>query len=331
MKIITKILIIFLVIPLFPHTTLAATRYQQVMFNNVEKTADIVYGFGSSLPTLIPRQSTTVQLKMDMYQPVGDTATNRIAIIWVHGGSFYFGDKQDFAGTATDFAKRGYATFSINYRMTDHSVTPGSNEITTVAQAVKHDILAAVRFVRSHASEYGIDPNRIVIGGTSAGAWSSLYAAFDTANVGSNGNPGVSSRVSAVISLSGGMRSEDLNLITQGEPPVIFIHGNQDGVVPLSLPQGVYDRARSVNIPAEIHVYQGGHDIFPEGFVKIREFLYAQLVSANASASPLPSSLPGDLNSDGNVNLADYNKLVSGYGTTYNLSNYNQLIAHYGR
>ncbi len=251
-------------------------------------------------------------------------------MIWVHGGSFYFGDKNDFASTSTDFAKRGFVAFSINYRMTDHSVTPTSNEIGPVTQAVKHDILAAVRWVRAHGSEYGVDPNRIVIGGTSAGAWSSLYAAYDTDNVGTSGTPGVSSRVAAVISLAGGMRNEDLGLINPGEPPAIFIHGDQDLVVPLALPQGVYDRARSLSIPAELHTYHGGHSIFPEGFVKIREFLIAQLVSSNASPSPSPNIVPGDLTGDGHVNLADFNRLISGYGTTYHLSHFNQLMANYG-
>ena len=278
LKLTLTVLLILGIFFVSPPSIDASTRYLNSLFDQVNVTPDINYGSGPSLPTLIPAPPTTVQLKMDMYNPAGDTATNRIAVIWVHGGSFFFGDKNDFAGTARDFAKRGFVTFSINYRMTDHSVTPTSNEIGPVTQAVKHDILAAVRWVRAHASEYGIDPDRIVIGGTSAGAWSSLYAAYDTANVGSSGTPGVSSRVSAIISLAGGMRNGDLGLITAGEPPAIFIHGNQDGVVPLSLPQGVYDRARAVNIPAELHVYQGGHSIFPEGFVKIREFSFILII-----------------------------------------------------
>jgi len=51
----------------------------------------------------------------------------------------------------------------------------------------------------------------------------------------------------------------------------------------------------------------------------------------NATASPTAPSQAGDLNGDSLVNLADYNMLVSGYGTTYNLSHYNQLVANYGR
>lgn len=64
---------------------------------------------------------------------------------------------------------------------------------------------------------------------------------------------------------------------------------------------------------------------------------YTPTISGNTTLNPTcfpaitPTTKPGDFNSDGHVNLADYNKLVSGYGTTYNLSHYNQLVANYGR
>lgn len=46
---------------------------------------------------------------------------------------------------------------------------------------------------------------------------------------------------------------------------------------------------------------------------------------------PPPPAVAGDLNGDGHINLADYNLLVSGYGTKYTLADYNQLVANYGK
>jgi hypothetical protein len=63
---------------------------------------------------------------MDMYKPIGDTATNRIAVIWVHGGSFSF-DKNDFANTACDYANVDLCLFH-QLSQTDHTVTPTSND-----------------------------------------------------------------------------------------------------------------------------------------------------------------------------------------------------------
>ena len=59
--------------------------------------------------------------EMDIYFPIGDTATNRPVIIYIHGGSFYSGDKSmtDCIDFCTSFAKRGYVTASINYRLSN--------------------------------------------------------------------------------------------------------------------------------------------------------------------------------------------------------------------
>ncbi len=64
-------------------------------------------------------------------------------------------------------------------------------------------------------------------------------------------------------------------------------------------------------------------------FGKIK--IYRQKTSSSPTPTPSGNGVVGDLTGDGHVNLADYNKLVTQYGTTYNLSHYNRLVANYGR
>ena len=89
----------------------APLRYRDLVFNSVSKTADIQYGTAPNL------QGTPVALKLDFYQPTGDTNTRRPVIIWVHGGGFSAGDKSDGADWASAFARRGYVAVSLGYRL----------------------------------------------------------------------------------------------------------------------------------------------------------------------------------------------------------------------
>ena len=145
-------------------------RYRDQVFTTVTKTTDVQYG------TAPDNDGNPVALKLDVYQPAGDTLTQRPAVIWVHGGGFSGGDKSGgpSADLANTFAKLGYVSFSINYRLLSSGCGGGSNPntpaCTAAALAAISDAQGAVRFVREHAAQYGIDPTRIGIGGESAGA-----------------------------------------------------------------------------------------------------------------------------------------------------------------
>ncbi|TDD79060.1 alpha/beta hydrolase [Actinomadura rubrisoli] len=81
------------------------------------------------------------------------------ALIVVHGGHWYEGDKQEWAATARWFAGQGYATFSINYRLNTDAPWP----------AQRDDVNSAITWIRQNATTFAIDPNRIVMLGSSAG------------------------------------------------------------------------------------------------------------------------------------------------------------------
>jgi acetyl esterase/lipase len=85
--------------------------------------------------------------------------TEQPALVLIHGGYWYEGDKAEWATHARYFADQGYAVFSINYRLnTDNAWS-----------AQRNDVRGAVAWIRAHATTFTLDPNRILAVGASAG------------------------------------------------------------------------------------------------------------------------------------------------------------------
>ena len=149
---------------------------------------NITYATAPDLVSAAP-----VALKLDVFQPAGDTVTNRPAVIWVHGGGFRTGAKAATTTVASEYAQRGYVTVSIDYRLDpgnrcqdvqDGKITDPDELAAETARceraifAAQHDTQAVARFVRSNASAYGVNPGKIAVGGFSAGAVTALHVAY---------------------------------------------------------------------------------------------------------------------------------------------------------
>ena len=203
-------------------------RYRDQVFSAVTTTPEITYG------TAPDDNGNQVALKLDLYQPTGDTAAKRPAVVWVHGGGFTSGDKSSGRGKATFFAQLGYVAVSINYRLLSPDGCGGNPNPTPLCEhaalEAQHDAQAAVRWLRANASTYRIDTDRIAMAGGSAGAVTSVLAATHSEDPGTSGNPGYPSDIRAAVSVSGGMPTNDL--IDAGDAPTLFIHGTEDRVVP---------------------------------------------------------------------------------------------------
>ena len=135
------------------------------------------------------------QLKLDVYQPP-EALSNAPGIVVVRGGAWRRGDKTFFGYIASQLAAEGFVTASIEYRTSDEAKFP----------AAVHDVKAAVRWMRAHAAEYGINPDAIGAIGGSAGAHlvamlatSSSVAALE----GDGGNGSTRSDVQAVVAMGG--------------------------------------------------------------------------------------------------------------------------------
>jgi acetyl esterase/lipase len=230
-------------------------RYRDEIFPNVTVTSDVVYG------SAVDQTGATDTLKLDVYQPTGDTVTARPAMVWVHGGSFVTGDKTspELVDEANTLSRKGYVNVSINYRLSPTGCS-SSNVTQACIQGIidaKHDAQAAVRFLRANAATYHVDPNRISVGGSSAGAITALNVGFETSDFGSSGNPGFSSSVSAAISLSGAALT--VNPHAGGAASLLF-HGTADPLVPYQWAVSTQQTAAKAGLPSELITFDGaGH------------------------------------------------------------------------
>ena len=228
------------------------------MFSNVTVTHDLQYG---SAPD---NNNQPVALKLDLYQPSGDTNTSRPAVIWAHGGGFCCGDKAsaDMPTLATYFAQRGYVAVSINYRLLAPNGCSGANGVTTecynAALAAQHDGQAAVRWLRANAATYGIDPTRIAIGGESAGAIIATATGVHSDDPGTSGNPGYSSAVRAWISISGGLPAG--LFVDSSDAPGLLFSGTADPIVPYPWSVQTASALVHAGVPAFLETLSGaGH------------------------------------------------------------------------
>jgi acetyl esterase/lipase len=136
-------------------------------------------------------------LKLDLYLPATTPAGQNVpVVVFVHGGGWRSGFRSEFAPMAVRLAQRGYAAATISYRLSGEALYP----------AAIHDTRAAVRWVRAHAGQYHLDPQRIALAGGSAGGQIASLAGvtghLNQFDPGAAKSP-VSSAVQAIISVDG--------------------------------------------------------------------------------------------------------------------------------
>lgn len=228
-------------------------RYRDQVFSDVTRTNGITYG------NAIRQNGSPMTLQLDVFQPTGDTVTARPLIIFVHGGTFCCGSRNsgEIVDQANTFARKGYVTASISYRLSPNGCYTVNAECVNAIQDAREDGQAAVRFFRRHAAEYGIDTHRIAMAGSSAGAITAIEVGYGPEPVGDSGNPGYSSSVRAAVSLSG---SRVLTIPNTGEAAVLLFHGDQDTVVPYQWAFDTKAGADAIGLHAELVTWEGdGH------------------------------------------------------------------------
>src|SRR5262245_45413365 len=125
------------------------------------RTKDVIYGRKAGLA-----------LTMDVFTP---KKPNGAAVVWVVSGGWFSGHQGINPAYLNEFLKRGYTVFAVVH---------GSQPRFTIPE-ILDDMHRAVRYIRSHAREYKIDPDRIGISGGSAGGHLSLMQG----TAGDKGNP----------------------------------------------------------------------------------------------------------------------------------------------
>jgi acetyl esterase/lipase len=225
--------------------------------DNVELVRDVVYA------TVEGAKSQPIELRMDTAFLRQSDGSPMPVVVYIHGGGWSGGSKNAGLPMAVAFAQGGYFAATIEYRLS--STDPFPNAI--------HDCKAAIRFLRTHAAELGIDADRIGVWGHSAGGHLSAMlgaSGNDPSSEGSVGATGVSSAVRCVatvsgpsdlIALKGGDPGESpdgernarnelrrgplsgyaetlkqaspVHFIDSGDPPFLIVHGTRDELVPV--------------------------------------------------------------------------------------------------
>ena len=242
-----KILILLFVL-LTTITTYAQTRYLDSLFMVSKTDSAVIYGQAEAIyaPYLSEGWTWTQDLLMDIYQPQGDIETVRPCILFVHGGAFYVGARDDASpvNVCKDMVEKGYVAVSIDYRLGFNTLSSESAE-RAVYRGVQ-DVKAAIRFLKENQATYGIDTSRIFGMGSSAGSVALIHAAYmeddERANITSTFNtPDLN-----CLSCSGNTLSHndkptvlanlwgaivDTNFIEAGDAPMVSFHGTDDIIV----------------------------------------------------------------------------------------------------
>lgn len=238
---------------------------------DVQVIRDIEYG-----------KAADVSLKLNVMRPNAPGKDKLPALVWIHGGGWVGGNKDDATGLLSAFAQQGYVCVSVEYRFADVATFPAQIQ----------DCKAAIRFLRAHAEEYGLDAQRIGVWGDSAGG--QLVALLGTSGgvaelEGDSGNQEQSSAVQAVcdwygpvgyakgtltkdnavsVMLGGTPQdnreqarlSDPMSFIDGQDPPFLIMHGDKDNLVPLQLSQQFERALREAKVDVTLDVIPGaGH------------------------------------------------------------------------
>lgn len=277
-------------------------------------------------------------LRLDIYLPEQDAAAKTPVIVWVHGGAWRAGSKDEVP--VLHWLSKGFAVASVDYRLSPEARFP----------AQVHDIKAAIRFLRAHAEKYHLDPHRFAIAGSSAGghlaalvgvsndvqelegeiggftlassdvqAIVSFYGASNLQTILSQSTEhGLKVRVPALELLLGGQPDEKPELaqlaspvthIDADDPPLWLIHGDADPQMPLEQSRELAAKYRQHSLPVRFDVVEGGKH---GGDVFYTQQRLSQVADAVKNALPVRLLFAGSSSTYWNDLPGEVAKLVSG-------------------
>jgi acetyl esterase/lipase len=238
-------------------------------------------------------------LTMNVARPK-DVAGPLPCILVIHGGGWAAGNKDMHNNLTWEFAKRGYVSATVGYRLVPKALYPAQIE----------DVKCAVRYVRAHAEKWGVDPKRIGATGFSAGGHLSMMLGVMGKDDGLEGEGGWAdqpSQVNAVVAFFGptdliniefpdasrpivekwigGTRAEKkdayraaspVTYVSKGDAPMLLIQGTKDPLVPHDQAYRMADALTAAGVPGRVDLILGaGHGWGGAELLRTAEAMYA--------------------------------------------------------
>ena len=243
---------------------------------------------------VIYKSTPTRELKLHLFEPKGFKSTDkRPVFVAIHGGGWVGMGPERFYPFAAHFADLGMVGISIEYRLASRKQGTG----TTPFECVK-DARSAIRYIRDHAAELGIDPGRVIACGGSAGGHLAVSTAlFDAVN--EEGEPTQTSALPQALVLlfpvidtsSKGYGNaligprwqeiDPLHHVRKGLPPTLVFHGTGDTTTPFEGAKSFHEAMLAAGNHCELVVNEGGkhgylmrdRTLFDETLQRTEQFL----------------------------------------------------------
>jgi PKD repeat protein len=251
MRIVVLLLLLISFAPLSAQNVCGQTRYLTEIFTDVDVTTGIKYGRARPYGSLFDQD-----LYFDIYEGRGDTLQKRPVVIHAFGGGFLIGfrNEPDIPNWGQQYAKRGYAFISIDYRIGFNVLD--QNSAVRAAYRAAQDYMAALRYLKDNAATYRLDMDNVFVTGSSAGCFAAFIISFmeeadrppstygtflENSDLGcftcsgNNNNNGQTVPIRAVINNWGAMLDTSFINIAANPAdnvPVISFHGTNDLIVP---------------------------------------------------------------------------------------------------
>lgn len=233
-------------------------------------------------------------LQLHVFEPEGFQKTDkRAAFVTIHGGGWRSGVPRRMYPFADYFAKLGMVGISVEYRLAAQKPVPGG---LTPFDCV-HDVKSAIRHLKTHAAEFGIDPEKIVVSGGSAGGHLAVATAlFDEVN-----DPADDAQLSTMPAamvllfpvidtsaergygnalLGDRWREIDPNShVRSGLPPTVTFHGTGDTVTPFAGAEAFHQAMMAAGNDSELVVNEGGK----HGYLMFERTLLDQTLAKSAA------------------------------------------------
>jgi acetyl esterase/lipase len=209
-------------------------------------------------------------LQLDLYKPANlqDPAP---LLVFIHGGGWKSGKRSDYLIYLVDFARRGYVTATVSYRLLNDGPYPACAE----------DIRDAVGWFFRNGEKYGYDPDRIALIGGSAGGHLAMLGGYGWGETNGTADS-INHKIKAVVDIYGPAdlttdyarnhtlvtsflarsyeeapalyeEASPVHYLDKDDPPTLILHGTSDRLVPISQSDYLKEKLDSLGVPCEYY------------------------------------------------------------------------------